>query len=287
MNLYRRFIWKYAKLTLPLTELLKKADKAGEPPKGKPQLHKSGNLGKIQREWTWGSDWAFQRLTMTFTEALILQHFNPAKSKIRQMDAGGLVIAAFLNQYDSFGVPRLVNFYSLKCSSAEQNYDTYDRKLLAILEALKQWRQYPEGSNHRVVIRCDHKTLKYFETSKVLARRQDTFPTTLWAYDFIIKHLEGSYSLADTLCGRPPYEIGYEWPVPQLLATDSVVPYNDQLPAMLTAHASDHLAVKVSEWLLNDEWQTAQIPPKRWAYEKSSRDPWLMREEYMFPRVIL
>jgi len=34
-NIYRRFIRKYAKVTLPLTELLKRTNKAGEPPKGK------------------------------------------------------------------------------------------------------------------------------------------------------------------------------------------------------------------------------------------------------------
>jgi hypothetical protein len=39
-NFYRRFIRNYAKVTLPLTELLKKADKAGEPPKGKPRHQK-------------------------------------------------------------------------------------------------------------------------------------------------------------------------------------------------------------------------------------------------------
>ena len=40
-------------------------------------------------------------------------------------------------QYDVFGVLRPVNFYSRKCSPAEQNYDTYDRELLAIVETLK------------------------------------------------------------------------------------------------------------------------------------------------------
>jgi hypothetical protein len=39
-NIYRRFIRQYAKVTLPLTELLKQADKAGEPLKGKTQRQK-------------------------------------------------------------------------------------------------------------------------------------------------------------------------------------------------------------------------------------------------------
>jgi len=47
-NFYRSFIRKYAKVTLALTELLKKADKAGEPPKGRPRRQKSENCGKFK-----------------------------------------------------------------------------------------------------------------------------------------------------------------------------------------------------------------------------------------------
>jgi hypothetical protein len=49
-NFYQRFIRKYAKVTLPLTELLKKADKAGEPPEGRPRRQKSENRGKVKWE---------------------------------------------------------------------------------------------------------------------------------------------------------------------------------------------------------------------------------------------
>ena len=88
------------------------------------------------------------------------------------MDASGSSSAGILNQYDGFGVLRPVNCYSKKCSSAKQNYDTYDRELLAIVETLTQWRHYLEGANHKVVIKCNHKNLEYFQTSKVLSRRQ-------------------------------------------------------------------------------------------------------------------
>jgi len=47
-NFYQRFIRKYAKVTLPLTELLKKADKAGEPTEGRPRRQKSENREKVK-----------------------------------------------------------------------------------------------------------------------------------------------------------------------------------------------------------------------------------------------
>jgi len=53
------------------------------------------------------------------------------------MDRSGFAIARILNQYNIFGIHRVVNFYSQKCSPAEQNHDTYDLELIAIVEKLK------------------------------------------------------------------------------------------------------------------------------------------------------
>ena len=133
------FIWKYAKETLPLTELPKKSDKAGEPPNGKPQCQKSENHGKVKWEWTQQAKLAFREVKRTSTEAPILRHFNPAKPIILQMDMSGFAITGILNQYDAFGVLRPLNFYSRKSSLAEWNYDTDDPELLAIVESQKQW----------------------------------------------------------------------------------------------------------------------------------------------------
>jgi hypothetical protein len=240
-NFYRRFIRKYAKVTLPLTELLKKSETS----RGKK------SEGSAKWEWTREAELAFRKLKRTFTEAPILQHFDPAKPIILQTDASGFAIAGILNQYDVFGVLRPVNFYSRKCSPAEQNYDTYDRELLAIVETLKQWWHYLEGANHKVLIRCDHKNLEYFQTSKVLSRRQARWSEVLSAYDFVIEHLEGSKNPADGPSRRPDYEIGYERPVARLLATVSVEPYDDLMPAIIAAQASDPLAVDVSAKLVD------------------------------------
>jgi hypothetical protein len=148
-------------VTLPLTQLLKKPDTS---PRGKKGAHPA------KWEWTRQAEVAFWKLQRTFTEVPILRHFEPAKPILLQTDTSGFVIAGILNQYDISGVLRPVKFYSWKCSSAEQNYDTYDRELLAIVETQKQWRHYLEGANYKVLIRCDHKNLEYFQASKVLSR---------------------------------------------------------------------------------------------------------------------
>jgi hypothetical protein len=212
MNFYPRFIRKYDKVTRPLTELLKKS----ETPRGKI------SEGSAKWECTREAKLALRILKSTFTEAPILQHFNPAKPINIQTDASGFAIAGILNQYEVFVVLRPVNFYSRKCSPDKQNYDTHDREQLTIVETRKQWRLYLEGANHKVLIRCDHKNLEYFHTSKLLSRRQATWSENLSAYDFVIDHLEGSQNLADVPSRRPDYKICYERPVARPLATVSV-----------------------------------------------------------------
>jgi hypothetical protein len=115
-NFYRRFIRKYSKVAAPITNLLQTRS------------------GSSRWEWTRDAELPFRKLKRAFTEAPILQNFDPRKLIILQTDASGFAIAGILNQYDGFGTLRPVNFYSRECSPAEQNYDTYDRELLAIVE---------------------------------------------------------------------------------------------------------------------------------------------------------
>jgi hypothetical protein len=108
-------------------------------------------------------------LTRAVTNAPILNHFDVVQLIILQTDGNGCAIAGILDQYDGLWIPRLVNFHLRKCTCAEQNYDMYDQELLAIPEAMKQWRHYLEGANHKVLIHSDENTLGYFQTSKVLS----------------------------------------------------------------------------------------------------------------------
>jgi hypothetical protein len=108
---------------------------------------------------------------------------------------------------------------------AEQNYDTYDRELLAIVASMKQWRHHLEGARYKILIQCDHKNLVYFQTTKVLSRRQARGAEILSAYDFTIEHLDGTKNPADGPSRRPDYEEGYERPSARLLATTTSYQY--------------------------------------------------------------
>ena len=58
-------------------------------------------------------------------------------------------------------------------SSTKRNYNTYDRELLAIIEAFKYWRHYLEGAVPKPIeLLTDHANLQGFMTIKSLTRRQ-------------------------------------------------------------------------------------------------------------------
>jgi hypothetical protein len=93
--------------------------------------------------------------------------------------------------------------------------------LLAIVVAMKQWRHHFEGARYKILIQCDHKNLVYFQTTKVLSRRQARWAEILSAYDFTIEHLDGTKNPADGPSRRPDYDEGYERPSARLLATST------------------------------------------------------------------
>jgi hypothetical protein len=251
-NFYRRFIKKYAKVTAPITDLLKK---------------ETSN----KWEWTREADAALQKLKRAFTEAPILQHLDAEKPITLQTDASGFAIAGIINQFDGFGVLRPTSFYSRKCSPAEQNYDTYDRELLAIVVAMKQWRHHLEGARYKILIQCDHKNLVYFQTTKVLSRRQARWAEIPSAYDFTIEHLDGTKNPADRPSRRPDYEEGYERPSARLLATSTSYQYpfanavkiepieKDLLAEITEAQGADQLATDVLRRLASEKHVTDHV----------------------------
>ncbi len=70
-------------------------------------------------------------------EAFILRHFNQTRKIILKIDSFDYVNDEVLSQYDDEEVLHSVTFYSKNMSSAECNYEIYDKKLLAIIRAFE------------------------------------------------------------------------------------------------------------------------------------------------------
>ena len=68
----------------------------------------------------------------------MLAHFNPNREILVKADASDYVSAGILSQRDEEGVLHPVAFFSKKHSSAECNYEIYDKKLMAIVRCFEE-----------------------------------------------------------------------------------------------------------------------------------------------------
>ena len=73
---------------------------------------------------------------------------------------------------DDNGVWKPIAYRSKTMTPAECNYNIHDKELLAIVQALKEWRKYAQGSPHVVKILTDYKNLVPSTTTKELNGRQ-------------------------------------------------------------------------------------------------------------------
>ena len=119
-------------------------------------------------KWSPEAQKAFNELKKRFTSQSILVSFNLKKPIMLKTDASDRAIEACISQSDDKRCLRPVAFYSRKFLSAEMSYEIHDKKLLAIVNAFKQWHVYLKGLKHEVQVYSDHKNLLYFMTTKVL-----------------------------------------------------------------------------------------------------------------------
>ena len=95
--------------------------------------------------------------------------FNTEKPSRIETDALDLAIGICLIQ-EYKGKWHPVVYILRKLSPAEQNYDIYNKELLAIVAALESWRVYAEGSLNLTIF-TNYKNLLHFIIIKQLNRR--------------------------------------------------------------------------------------------------------------------
>ena len=71
------------------------------------------------------------------TETFILRHFDQTCDFILEINSFNYVNDEVLFQYDDEDVLHSIVFYSKNMSSAECNYEIYDKKLLIIIRAFE------------------------------------------------------------------------------------------------------------------------------------------------------
>jgi hypothetical protein len=169
-NFYRRFIYDYSGIVIPLT-----------------RLTRSG----VKWNWTEICQTAFDRLKAAFLEAPILHHWVPNRQITVETDASDYAIASILSIIGDDGDIHPVAFRSHTLGPSEVNYDTHDKELLAIFDAFTIWRHYLEGASLPIDVVTDHKNLEYFTSTKVLTRRQVRWSEYLCHFNMVIRFRPG------------------------------------------------------------------------------------------------
>ena len=117
-----------------------------------------------------------------------------------QCQCNGGRTGAILSQQDKAGIWKPVAFISQSLNETEQNYEIYDKEMLAVMRAFYEWSHYLKGAKQIIEVLTDHQNLTYFRKPQNLNRRQARWVLDLQEFEFIIKHRSGkSNSKADIL----------------------------------------------------------------------------------------
>jgi RNase H-like domain found in reverse transcriptase/Reverse transcriptase (RNA-dependent DNA polymerase)/Integrase zinc binding domain/Chromo (CHRromatin Organisation MOdifier) domain len=159
-------------------------------------------------KFSWGTEEkeAFQKVKNSYRGDRILILHDPEKQTWLHADASDYAIGAEISQLDKNGKRRPVLFYSRKLLPAEMNYSTPDKEMLAIVQAMKKFRHYLQGTKFPVIVKSDHRNLRTFMTTKELNARQARWAEELSSYSFVIEHIKGKENkVADALSRREDY----------------------------------------------------------------------------------
>ena len=95
------------------------------------------------------------------------------------------------------------SFYSRALNSAERNYSTHDKELLAIVEGVKKWESILTGTRFEVLM--NHTPLAHLKSQRDLSPWQIRWNETLARFDMDICYIPGVTNSAADALSRYPY----------------------------------------------------------------------------------
>ncbi|XP_069975057.1 uncharacterized protein [Penaeus vannamei] len=177
---YRSFVPNFAVLALPLFDLLKK--------------HAPNKI-------RWGDEQedAFNSLKKMLCKQPILQLPNFQKPFILRTDASQDGVGAVLMQ-ETDGEIYPVAYHSRKLKSAERNYSTVEKELLAVVDGIKKYYFYLYGD--KFLLETDHMPLESLRTSKNANARLMRWAMYLQQFNFAIRYIKGSANVGADFLSR-------------------------------------------------------------------------------------
>ena len=120
---------------------------------------------------------------------------------------------------DDAGVAHPCAYLSQALVGAEQNYQVYDLKLLAVIHALKAWRPYLISPPEPTIFYTDHQNITYFRQPQDLTACQMRWHSILQEYLICFVHISGHKNGAPDLLSQMAHFVPSV--TPQLQSTPS------------------------------------------------------------------
>ena len=151
--------------------------------------------------WTSTHQESFDKLKKMLTEAATLAYPDPSAEFEIHPDACGYGIGAVLLQKQG-GTEKPLAFASRLMSRSEQNYSITEKECLALIWAVKKFRQFIFGCPIKIV--TDHHALCWLQSKTDLAGRLARWSMTISEYKYVITHRNGKlHQDADALSRYP------------------------------------------------------------------------------------
>ena len=233
-NYFRRFLQGYSSQVAPLNDL----------------LHKDAKWA-----WTNRHEAAFTGVKMAITSAPVLATPDFEKPFEIISDASIVGTGGVLLQD---GKP--IAFRSSKLTPAERNYTTGEQELLAVFQALTEWRCYVEGAVGLTLI-TDHNPLTYLQSQQTLSRRQARILEFMSRFNYTWQYRPGRTNVADPLSRHPNFSTPKASSLPRL-------------SALLAASKANTKRTKrdlpLSEQQVGDTLSQALLPALKAAFDKDT-----------------
>uniref|UniRef100_A0A2N9I851 Integrase catalytic domain-containing protein n=1 Tax=Fagus sylvatica TaxID=28930 RepID=A0A2N9I851_FAGSY len=187
---YRRFIKDFSAISRPLCNLL---------------------LKESTFEWTESCEVAFKKLVQLLTSAPIMQAPDWSLPFEIMCDASDYAVGAVLGQRKD-KKPHVIYYASRTLNSAQMNYTTTEKELLAVVFALDKFRSYLMGTS--IVVFIDHAALRYLLSKKDAKARLIRWILLLQEFNLQIKDKKGVENVvADHLSRLTFEEVKEEIPI--------------------------------------------------------------------------
>lgn len=241
---YRRFILNFSKITTPLCKLLQK---------------------DVEFKFDEQCQQAFDTLKNALISAPILQPPNWNYPFEIMCDASDHAVGAVLGQRID-KASHVIYYASRTLDSAQSNYSTTEKELLAIVFALEKFRAYLLGV--KVIVFTDHAALRYLFSKKESKPRLMRWVLLLQEFNLEIREKKGCENLVADHLSRlphkdPPQPINDEFPDEQIFSMQQTLPWyadivnylvTNSLPSDLSRAQREKIKSEAKYYLWDDPY---------------------------------